>query len=555
MASDETTPARIAAAVDGRRARTRAESQSAATGTSLIGCAACSRNVGLTATSSAPSTPAAGSVSSRPSTTVSHTVNAAHNGTSRNTAFAVDQRQRRHHQREAWRVDGHEHVRDGVSRVGQRRQRRRNVGPVEALVPRHGAGEAALREQLRLRQVAEGVGAAGRVGAEAQRSEQRPRDEHRDHRARRQRPPRAQRLPDGIQPGEREDEGDRGGALPGSRTDGDSRDSRIDAAGRRDERREDGHHAGKQEQQGAAGAARHSSRSRSRLLAGPPTISLCLHPPSSCTGSNIERLMVLRALLVLAMLWPASAAGQTRSGDPAAAFVEQLEQAAATGSVDAVLALGATPEASGVRMFAALAVPKPTRFIIKERDRAALEPEGEVLLLEVFGEYGTQATITTWRAELVPLAGDGNARRITEIEELTTVSGLYKLATQSGEAVRAAQPDRSGDGSQARNPLRFRLRRRNARGAHRDRPARPRPHDVLALGCRRAHAGPHLQRRGCARDRVRCGVHQGAAGGGRRCAAGGGRSSRCPSRPAISAAPRISSTTTSARPSTWTCAT
>ena len=137
--------------------------------------------------------------------------------------------------------------------------------------------------------------------------------------------------------------------------------------------------------------------------------------------------MVLRALLVLAMLWPVSAAGQTRSGDPAAAFIEQLEQAAATGSVDAVMALGATPEASGVRMFAALAVPKPTRFIIKERDRAALEPEGEVLLLEVFGEYGNQATITTWRAELVPLAGDGNARRITEIEELTTVSGLYKL--------------------------------------------------------------------------------------------------------------------------------
>ena len=137
--------------------------------------------------------------------------------------------------------------------------------------------------------------------------------------------------------------------------------------------------------------------------------------------------MVLRALLVVAMLWPVSAAGQTRSGDPAAAFIEQLEQAAATGSVDAVMALGATPEASGVRMFAALAVPKPTRFIIKERDRAALEPEGEVLLLEVFGEYGTQATITTWRAELVPLAGDGNARRITEIEELTTVSGLYKL--------------------------------------------------------------------------------------------------------------------------------
>jgi hypothetical protein len=137
---------------------------------------------------------------------------------------------------------------------------------------------------------------------------------------------------------------------------------------------------------------------------------------------------VLRALLVLAMLWPVSAAGQTRSGDPAAALVEQLEQAGAAGSIDAIVALGVTPESSGVRMFAALAVPQPTRFIIKERDRAALEPAGETLLLEVFGEYDNQATITTWRAEVVPLAGDPNMRRIAEIEELTTISGLYKLA-------------------------------------------------------------------------------------------------------------------------------
>ncbi len=138
--------------------------------------------------------------------------------------------------------------------------------------------------------------------------------------------------------------------------------------------------------------------------------------------------MVLRALLVLALLWPATAVGQTRSADPAAVLVEQLEQAAAAGSPDAVLALGITPEASGLRMFAALAVPKPTRFIIKERDRAARDPDRESLLIEVFGEYDGQATITTWRADLAPGTGDATARRIAEIEELTTVSGLYKLA-------------------------------------------------------------------------------------------------------------------------------
>jgi hypothetical protein len=137
--------------------------------------------------------------------------------------------------------------------------------------------------------------------------------------------------------------------------------------------------------------------------------------------------MILRALLVLALLWPAALSAQTRGSDAAATLVEQLEQAAASGSTDAILALGVSPDATGLRMFAALAVPKPTRFIIKERDRVALQPAGDSLLIEVFGEYGTQATITTWRADLVPAAGDPGARRITEIEELSTISGLYRL--------------------------------------------------------------------------------------------------------------------------------
>src|SRR5215212_1555318 len=137
--------------------------------------------------------------------------------------------------------------------------------------------------------------------------------------------------------------------------------------------------------------------------------------------------MVLRALLVLALLWPGPASAQTRNGDPSAALVEQLEQAGAAGNTDSMLALGVTTEAPGLRTFAASAVPAPTRFIIKERDRTALQPAGERLLLEVFAEYGGQATITTWRADLVAAGGDSTTRRIAEVEELTTVSGLYKL--------------------------------------------------------------------------------------------------------------------------------
>ena len=67
--------------------------------------------------------------------------------------------------------------------------------------------------------------------------------------------------------------------------------------------------------------------------------------------------MVLRALLVIAMLGPASAAAQPRTSDAAAALVEQLEAAAATGKTDAILALGVSPDAPGLRFFAALARP------------------------------------------------------------------------------------------------------------------------------------------------------------------------------------------------------
>ena len=138
--------------------------------------------------------------------------------------------------------------------------------------------------------------------------------------------------------------------------------------------------------------------------------------------------MVLRALLLIALLGPASAAAQPRSSDAAAAVVEQLEAAAATGKPDGIMALGVSPDAPGLRFFASLASPPPTRVIIKERDRTAREPEGERLLIEVFAEYGQESTITTWRLDLVPGTPPAPARQIVEMEELTTVSGLYKLA-------------------------------------------------------------------------------------------------------------------------------
>ena len=128
------------------------------------------------------------------------------------------------------------------------------------------------------------------------------------------------------------------------------------------------------------------------------------------------------------MLGPASAAAQPRSSDAAAAVVEQLEAAAATGKPDAIIALGVSPDAPGLKFFSSLASPAPTRVIIKERDRAALEPSGERLLIEVFSEYGRESTITSWQLDLVPGTRSAAERQIREVEQLTTVSGLYKLA-------------------------------------------------------------------------------------------------------------------------------
>ena len=179
---------------------------------------------------------------------------------------------------------------------------------------------------------------------------------------------------------------DRRGALPGTGTDGDPADPRVDPAGQGDEHGEQRRDQGEQQQNRTAAPDRHSShawsrprRPRGRGRAGHRPD---FRPRPRDSGSNIEPLMVLRALLVLALLGPASAAAQPRSLaprprrrklDPAAALVEQLEAAAATGNAAAILALGVTPTVPGLQYFASIAAPAPTRVIIKERDRAALD--------------------------------------------------------------------------------------------------------------------------------------------------------------------------------------
>ena len=138
--------------------------------------------------------------------------------------------------------------------------------------------------------------------------------------------------------------------------------------------------------------------------------------------------MVLRAFVVLALTsFASSAAGQSAAVDPTAALVLRLEQAGAAGDAAAVRALAAGPAVPGLDSFASSLQAPATRFIIKERDRAAIADSTERLLLEIFSQYGDESAITTWRMDVAQGSGSGE-RRIAELEQLTVVSGLYRLA-------------------------------------------------------------------------------------------------------------------------------
>jgi hypothetical protein len=139
--------------------------------------------------------------------------------------------------------------------------------------------------------------------------------------------------------------------------------------------------------------------------------------------------MLLRVLVAVACLaFTGTTAGQGPTADATTALLTRLEQAVGTGKTDAVMELGLSSTTPGLRGFAAAATPTPTRFIIKERDRAALTSSVDRLLLEVFGQYGNESSITTWRMDVSPNPEDAGQRRIAEMEQLSVVSGLHRLA-------------------------------------------------------------------------------------------------------------------------------
>jgi hypothetical protein len=140
-----------------------------------------------------------------------------------------------------------------------------------------------------------------------------------------------------------------------------------------------------------------------------------------------SRLLVALACLVLAV--PAS--GQpTSPPDAIEKLVARLEQALTAGDRPALLALAVRDtDASTLDEFASAAGNKPTRVIIKERDRQTMEGGKRQLLIEVFVEHGIEGALSTWHLELRPPAAKAGPDDwlIERIEAVSNVSGLYRL--------------------------------------------------------------------------------------------------------------------------------
>jgi hypothetical protein len=143
--------------------------------------------------------------------------------------------------------------------------------------------------------------------------------------------------------------------------------------------------------------------------------------------------MRLRLGLFLALLvvLPAAPGARITQPDGISALIARIEQAASAGDNRAIVALAA-PGANRqtIQDFAdSLAYTRPSRFVLKERDRSLLEDGVTArLLVELFVEIGNEGMAGAWRIDARPGTGGDSLWRVTAVQRLGTVSGLYRLS-------------------------------------------------------------------------------------------------------------------------------
>jgi Peptidase family M1 domain len=143
--------------------------------------------------------------------------------------------------------------------------------------------------------------------------------------------------------------------------------------------------------------------------------------------------MALRLLVALALLIGAGlpASGQTPAApDTVVAFLDRMRDLALKGDSQGLAALSIA--GTNADEFVRAMTPAPTALVMKERDRTPLTGGGHRLLLEIFSVSGAEARVFTWQMDLSAARGgdplDAAAWRITRLDRLSIVSGLYRLA-------------------------------------------------------------------------------------------------------------------------------
>ena len=148
----------------------------------------------------------------------------------------------------------------------------------------------------------------------------------------------------------------------------------------------------------------------------------------------MESPMGLGATLLLALSFAAASAGavQSQSSPPPDAIstlMVRLEESALAGNRPAILALGAPSASAALGSLADTASPKPSRFVLKERDRMTMLDGSERLLLEMFVQHGSEARIFTLQVDVARATTHGlGGWAIVSLEQLSTITGLYRLS-------------------------------------------------------------------------------------------------------------------------------
>jgi Peptidase family M1 domain len=140
----------------------------------------------------------------------------------------------------------------------------------------------------------------------------------------------------------------------------------------------------------------------------------------------------LASSVVVILCRAAGAAPQVPATPPArdsiAIFIERLEQRAAAGDADGLRAF-AVPDSTGVAEFAsAVTTPKPSRLVMRERDRRPLGERGQRLIVEVFHERDIEGRLGTWQLDIMPMAASGDTWGIAAATRFSLVNGLYRLS-------------------------------------------------------------------------------------------------------------------------------